>query len=221
MSGLTIYGIARSRASRNIWLCEEMGLEYNLRPVMQAYRLADPDAPDAPFNTRSPAFLAINPNGLIPSIDDNGLILHESLAINLYLARKSGGPLAPADIAEEGLMTMWTLWAATTCEPHTVEVLYHRVMRAPELRDPAKVEAAIAALHAPLSCLNAALQAGGGWLVGNRFSVADINVVEVLRYAMAATEAFSHVPAVSAWITACHARPAYQRMMALRESEPA
>ena len=87
---LKIYGVLRSRASRNVWLAKEMGLPFEQIPVVQAYRLPDPAAPDAPLNTASPAFRAINPNGLIPTIEDDGLILHESLAINLYLARKHG-----------------------------------------------------------------------------------------------------------------------------------
>lgn len=45
---LTIYGVTRSRASRIIWLCHEIGLDFRQVPVIQAYRLADPDAPDAP-----------------------------------------------------------------------------------------------------------------------------------------------------------------------------
>ena len=95
---LTIYGIYRSRATRNIWLAGELGIPFKMVPVIQANRLADPLAADAPLNTRSPEFLKINPNGHIPSIDDDGLVLHESLAINLYLAKKQGGPLAPANV---------------------------------------------------------------------------------------------------------------------------
>ena len=94
---LTIYGVYRSRASRNIWLANEIGLAFRHVPVIQSYRLPDPAAADAPLNTASPAFLAVNPNGLIPSIDDDGLVLHESLAINLYLARKYGGALGTAN----------------------------------------------------------------------------------------------------------------------------
>ena len=56
-----------------------------------------------------PAYLKVNPNGHIPSIEDDGLVLHESLAINLYLAKKHGGLLAPADVTEDGLMAMWSL----------------------------------------------------------------------------------------------------------------
>ncbi len=97
---LTIYGVYRSRASRNIWLANELGIPFRLVPVMQRYRLP-PEEAERVLNTRSPAFLKINPNGHVPSIDDDGLVLHELLAINLYLARKHGGALAPADPAED------------------------------------------------------------------------------------------------------------------------
>ena len=124
---LTIYGVYRSRASRNIWLAHELGLPFKHVPVIQHYRLPDAKAADAPLHSRSAAFLKVNPNGHIPSIDDDGLVLHELLAINLYLAKKHGGPLAPANLAEDGEMGMWSLWAATEVEPHSINVLYHRV----------------------------------------------------------------------------------------------
>jgi glutathione S-transferase len=216
---LTVYGVYRSRASRVIWLAYEMGLEFRHVPVIQAYRLADPQAPDAPLNTRSPAFLAINPNGHIPSIDDDGLILHESLAINLYLARKHGGARGPADHAEDGLMGMWALWAATEVEPHSIQILYHRVGKPPAERDPAVAEAAVAALRAPFAVLDRHL-AASGFVVGGRFTVADINVAEVVRYAMPAPELFADAPALRRWLAACHDRPAFKRMMAEREREP-
>ena len=103
---LTIHGCYRSRASRNIWLANELGLTFTHVPVIQVYRLPDPAAADAPIHTQSPSFLAINPNGQIPAIEDDGFVLTESLAINLYLARKHGGPLAPANVEEEGLAAM-------------------------------------------------------------------------------------------------------------------
>jgi glutathione S-transferase len=217
---LTLYGVYRSRASRNIWLAEEIGLPFRHVPVIQSYRLADPDAADAPLNTRSPAFLAVNPNGRIPSIDDNGLVLHESLAINLYLARRYGGTLGPADAAEDGLMTMWTLWAATEVEPHSIQVLYNLAAKPPEERDAALAAASVAALRAPFAVLDQALSATG-YAVGGRFTVADITLSEVVRYAMAAPELFAGHPVLSAWLKACHARPAFKAMMATRDAEPA
>src|ERR1700760_1440751 len=124
---VTIYGVYRSRASRPIWLLHEIGMEFRRLPVMQAFRLDSANAAGAPLNTRSPEFLKVNPNGHIPTIDDDGLVLHESLAINLYLAKRYGGALGPADIGEDGQMGMWALWAATEIEPHSLQIQYHRV----------------------------------------------------------------------------------------------
>lgn len=216
---LTIYGVYRSRATRNIWLASELGIAFKHVPVMQAYRLPNPDAPDAPFNTRSPAFLKINPNGHIPSIDDDGFVLHESLAINLYLARKHGGPLAPADVKEEGLAAYWSLWAATEVEPHAIQVLYHMAAKPPAERDPAIAAAAVAALRPPFGVLEAHL-GQSDYLIGGRFTVADINVAEVVRYAVPANDLFSGNPAVQRWLARCQDRPAFKQMMAQREQEP-
>ncbi|MGL5116386.1 MAG: glutathione S-transferase family protein [Beijerinckiaceae bacterium] len=218
---LKIYGVGRSRASRNIWLANELGIAFEHVPVIQAYRLPDPDAADAPFHTASPAFRAVNPNGLIPTMDDAGLILNESLAINLYLAKKHGGPLAPANVAEDGQMTMWALWAVTEVEPHSINVLYNLIGKPEAERDAKVAAAAIAALQRPFDVLEAHLAASGGHVVGSRFTVADINTAEIFRYAQAAPELFASRPHVKRWIEACQARPAYQAMMAVRNAEPA
>ena len=217
---LTIYGVLRSRASRCVWLAHEIGVPFRHVPVMQVGRLDNPDAADAPLNTRSPAFLTVNPSGHIPSIDDDGLVLHESLAINLYLAKRYGGTLGPADVAEDGQMGMWALWAATEVEPHSIQVLYHRVSYPPAERNPTVAQAAVDALRKPLAVLDQAL-AASGFLVGGRFTVADINVAEVVRYALPAPELFEATPVLRGWLEACHGRPAYKRMMADRELEPA
>jgi len=217
---LTIYGVYRSRASRVLWLAGELGLSFEHVPVIQAYRLPDPSAADAPLNSRSPAFLAINPNGHIPSIDDDGLRLNESLAITLYLAKKHGGPLAPATLAEDAAMMMWALWAATEVEPSALQILTHRLSYPEDRRDAAVAGAAVAALRAPFAVLDRAL-AGAGFAVGSRFTVADINLAEVFRYAMPAPELFAAAPRVKAWLAACQARPAFQAMLARREAEPA
>ena len=218
---LTIYGCYRSRATRNVWLANELGLSFRHVPVIQAYRLADSAAADAPLNTKSPAFLAINPNGHVPSIDDDGFVMHESLAINLYLARKHGGPLAPKDVREEGLAAMWALWAATECETHALNLTYHLAAYPPEKRDASLVAVALAALPGPFAVLDKALAEGGGFIMGGRFTVADINVAEIIRYARPATQLFDAAPNVKAWLEACHARPAFKAMWAAREAEPA
>lgn len=213
---LTIYGVYRSRASRNIWLAEELGIPFRQVPVIQHYRTV----PAGMLHTQSPEFLKINPNGLIPSIDDDGLVLHESLAINLYLARKHGGPLAGATVAEEGQIAMWSLWAATGVEPHAINVLYHRLGNPHGAKDPKIADAAVEALKGPFAVLDKAL-AKSGWLVGDRFTVADLNAAEIVRYAQAAPELFEAAPRVKAWLAACQARPAFKKMWAARDAEPA
>src|SRR4249919_3595138 len=151
---LTIYGVYRSRASRNIWLAGELGIPFKHVPVMQLYRLQGPEAAKGVLHTKSPEFLKVNPNGHVPTLDDDGLVLHESLAINLYLAKRYGGTLGPADVAEDGQMGMWALWAATEVEPHSIQVLYHRVGLPPAERKSDVAQAAIEALRSPLAVLD-------------------------------------------------------------------
>lgn len=216
---LTIYGVYRSRATRNIWLANELGVAFKHVPVIQANRLPDPHAAGVQLNTKSPEFLRVNPNGQIPSVDDDGVIMHQSLGINLYLAKKYGGPMAPASVLEDGQMTMWTLWAATDVEPHAIQILYHRVGKPPAERDERIAIAAIDSLKGPFGVLNAAL-ANTGFIVGHRFTVADVNVAEVIRYAMPAPELFVDAPNVKNWLAKCQERPAFKAMMAKREAEP-
>lgn len=204
---IAIYGVHRSRASRNVWLAHELDIPLRLVPVMQRYRLKEPIPADI-IHTKSPSFLKVNPNGHVPTMEDDGLVLHESLAINLYLAKKHGGPLAPANVAEDGLMGMWSLWAVTEVEPHSLSVAQNGASAS-----------AIDALRGPFAVLDEAL--ANGFLVGSRFTVADINVVEVVRYAKAATELFTSTPNVKAWFEACRARPAYRKMWDARDKEPA
>jgi len=215
--GLKIYGVLRSRATRPVWVAKELGLAYEQVPVIQVYRLPIPDAPDAPLHTASPAFRKVNPAGQIPSMDDDGFLLHESLAISLYLARKHGGPLAPRDEQENARMVQWSLWAATSAEPKTIQILYN----SGPAGDAALRQAAIDGLAGPFAALDESLATGGGYLVSGRFTVADINVAEIIRYAQPAAALVDAYPHVKAWLAACQSRPAFREMMAERDREPA
>jgi len=218
---LRLYGVARSRASRNIWLLQELGASYVHVPVIQAYRLEDPDAADAPLHTQSPAFLAINPAGAIPALEDDGFVLTESLAINLYLARKFGGPLAPRDDREDALMMKWALYGATAVEGPALAILYaHSDGRAETEAGRREIAENAARLARPLAVLEDHLEATGD-MVGGRFTVADINMAEILRYAQSEPGALAAYPALTRWLAACQARPAFQAMWTQRLAEPA
>ncbi|AVA20737.1 MULTISPECIES: glutathione S-transferase family protein [unclassified Rhizobium] len=217
---LTIYGVYRSRASRNYWMAEELGIPFQSVPVIQASRLGNPLNPEAPVNTMSAEFLAVNPMGMIPAIKDGDLVMHESLAINLYLARKYGGPLSGQTVEEEGLLGMWTMWAATEVEPHSV-ALVRIYDRAQENTDAGKAGIAVAcrSLKRPLGVLEKHLT-NREYLLGDRFTVADLNLAEVLRYAQTEQALFDSHPNVKIWIERCQSRAAYKAMQATRGKEP-
>src|SRR5215472_5067764 len=77
LMSLKIYGVARTRAFRALWIAEELGLSYEHVPI----EIGEAGA-------RKPEFLALNPNGRLPLIVDGDFVLTESLAITLYLAKK-------------------------------------------------------------------------------------------------------------------------------------
>jgi glutathione S-transferase len=110
---------------------------------------------------------------------------------------------------------MWSLWAVTEIESHALKVMQNRTA------NPAVAEAGVEALRAPFAVLDKHLAANGGWLVAKRFTVADINLSECVRYAQVATELFEPAPNVKSWLAACHARPAFKAMWAKRDAEPA
>lgn len=218
---ITLYGVYRSRASRPLWLLAELGLDYAHVPVTQTYRLADPQAADAPLHTASAAFLQVNPQGQIPAYQEDGLILTESLAITLHIARAHGGALGPSNHGEASLMEQWALFAATSVEMPALEILYAQAEggdQSPEASAGIAVNAE--RLRRPLARLEQHLQSTD-WLVGGRFTVADLNTAECLRYAQGHPSLLGEFPAVKAWLERCQARPAFQAMWAARLNEPA
>lgn len=215
-----LYGTFRSRATRNLWLAGEIGLDLPLIPVWQAYRLADPGAPDAPLNTLSPEFLAISPAGAIPVLDDGGLILSESLAINLHLARRYGGDAGPLNPAENALMEQWALFGATSVEgPALALQTVHGEGREGSDTGRAEIAEALRRLARPLKVLEGHL-ARQGRMIGHRFTVADVNMAEIVRYATASPAALADCPATRDWLAACQARPAFRAMWEKRLAEP-
>ena len=206
--GLKIYGSARSRATRVLWLAKELGLAYEHIPLAAN----DP-------KLKAPEFLKINPAGRIPAIeDDGGVAMGESLAINLYLARKYGAKadssLAPANSAEEARAAQWTCWAMTDLEGPMGTVYLHRGFFPEDKRDPKIAEAAEVQAQKPLAMLDGVL-AKSAYLLGDRFTVADLNLAGVLSLTRIGAIDMSKFPHVAAWAKKCHDRPAAQEIRAM------
>jgi len=202
---VTIYGIAASRTMRPLWMALELGIDFKHEPV--AFGEA---------GSRKPEFMSINPNGKIPALKDGDFQMFESMAIDWYLARKfdNGKGLAPRDVKEEALTLQWTLWAMTELERPVLDWAFNAIVWPAEKRDAKVAEAAMASIQAPLKVLDQAL-AGKQWLVGNRFTVADLNVAAVL-YRLLNVD-LGHVPNVQSWLHRCFERPAALAMRKMRE----
>ncbi|MCC7348188.1 MAG: glutathione S-transferase family protein [Variibacter sp.] len=208
MSRLRIYGIARTRAFRVLWMAEELGLDYEHLPIETG-----------PAGARQPEYLAINPNGRLPAIADDGFILWESLAINLYLAKKHApGRLYPATLEGEAKAWQWSLWAANEVERGVNVWSLHAFRLPPGDRDPKLVEQAIKLLAAPFGVLDRAL-ADRPYLLGEAFSVADLNVAAVAGRAVALD--LPETPRLAAWLKRCLERPAARKVSRMREEAEA
>lgn len=212
---ITLYGAYRSRTSRPLWLLAEIGIPFRHVPVIQAYRLTGGQAAEG-WTTASPEFLAVNPLGQIPAYQEDGLVLTESLAITMHIARAHGGDLGPRSDAETALIEQWALFAATAVESPALEILYAQA----EGGEQAAVALNAEKLRRPLGRLQQHLSAND-WLVANRFTVADLNTAECVRYAQGHPTLLAEFPAVKAWIERAQARPAFQKMWAERMKEPA
>jgi glutathione S-transferase len=194
---LKIYGVARSRAARVLWMTKELGLDYEHVKV-----------DFATGETRRPEHLRLNPNGHIPVIDDDGFILWESMAINLYLAKKyDRSGLYPARLEDEAGAWQWSLWGMTEVERPLLTALLNRVVYPESERDAGAADEAEKSLAQPLGVLDAGL-GRSAYLLGDRFTVADLNVASILAWARPAQIDVSPFPRVAEWLKNCAERPA-------------
>jgi glutathione S-transferase len=200
---LRIYGIARTRAFRALWLAKELGLPYEHIPTEIGAAGA-----------RSPEFLAINPNGRLPAIDDDGFVLWESLAITLYLAKKhSLGQLYPSALEDEARTWQWSLWSVQEVD-RGVNIWSLHALRMPAAeRDAERRAQALKVLQAPFGVLDRALD-GRSHLLGHAFTVADLNVASVISRAIDMD--LSATPHLAHWLRRCLERKAAREALVLR-----
>lgn len=214
---ITIHGIAASRAIRPLWVATELGLDFEQVPT-----------PYQGGATRTPDFLALNPNGHIPVVVDRQtggqeVVVWESMACALYLARHHGKAddtgISPANPREDAEALRWSFWVVNEVEADALTVLMHRVAMPVERRKPELAEAAEQRLKVPMRVLEDHLQrqqqAGEDWLAAKRFTVADLCVASVVNWARPARGLMESHPLVHEWVVRCMERPAYHQAKAL------
>ena len=214
---LKIYGIGPSRAARPIWTALELGVPFDL--------ISTPYAGGA---TRTPEFLAINPNGHIPVLIDEraegAITVWESMACALYIARvhgkADGQTIAPATPREEAEALRWSFWTVSELEADALTVLMHRMAMPEDQRKPELADKAESRLKVPLAVLEKHLQAqhakGEAYLAANRFTVADLCVASVASWVRPAAALLAQYPALSAWLKVCLDRPAQAQARAMK-----
>ena len=182
---------------RVLWTAAELGLTY--RHVSLEF--------DDPF-LKTPEFLAINPAGTIPAIVDDDFALGESLAINLYLAKKYGAegawPLYPATRTAEAEMWRWSLWAQAQLEPWV-----QRDALLADLRE-AIGSHAERVIQVGLAVLEEQLRERT-WLLGAHFTAADLCVAGILSPSRADRLDLQRYDRVRDWLSRCYERPAAKR----------
>ena len=192
-----IYGIPQSRALRVLWMARELAIPHENVQVHFAKIRESADA------------MRVNPNARIPSIDDNGFRLYESLAINLYFADKygAGHDIVPTSIEDRALAIQWSFWVMTEIEKPVLTIMLNTVGMRPS--DAATITQCTKDLDRPLAVLEAELT-GKDYILGNTFTVADLNVASVMAWSKTAKLDMAKFPRVADWLSRCMARPAFK-----------
>lgn len=198
---LKVYHAPNTRSLRVLWLLEELGAPYEKETVEFS-----------PSFLQSPQFLAVNPLGKLPAIDDDGLILNESGAIVQYiLAKHAGSHLEPQlGTPAYGKYLQWLHFAEATVMPPISQIIQHSFRKPEAERLPAVVEDAKATLAKLLSIINKEL-AQKPYICGDEFTAADIMLGYDLNLCKLIRVSLDDYPHLKAYFDRLTARPGFKK----------
>src|SRR5690349_24744629 len=200
---IQIYGPTASRAARALWIAHELDIPFE-HVGMEMKDL------------KTPEYLKVNPNGKVPTLVDGDFKLFESMAINLYLAKRfNKDGFWPASPEDQARCYQWSFWGMTEIEKPLLTILIDMFMTAPDKRKPEAVAEAQKTLPKPFAVLNAALE-GHEYLLGSTFTVADLNLASILSWSKPIKYDFKPYPNAGAWLDRCLARPSYKAAKATK-----
>ncbi|SHE54529.1 Glutathione S-transferase [Kaistia soli DSM 19436] len=200
---LTVWGRTNStNVKKVLWCLEEMGLAYENIPAGGAFGMV-----------QDPAYRAMNPNGLVPTLKDGEFVLWESNAIVRYLAaRYAPGDLAATDPGERALADRWMDWTSSTIAPAIAPIIWGLLRTKPENRDPAAIEAARKRASEALAIADEAL-GRMPYLSGDRFGMGDIPLGCFAYAWFGLPIERPDLPALTAWYDRLAERPAYRKVV--------
>ena len=197
---ITLWGrISSANVQKVRWALAELGLAYEHIPVGGKHG-----------GNREPAYLALNPNGLVPTLRDGDLVLWESHAILRYLAATYGaGSLWPESPSARAIVDQWTDWTATTFQPAWIGAFWQVVRTPNEQHNPVAIARSLAETERCLSIMEGRL-ARAPYLGGDQLTYADLAAgVAMFRWTTMSIERSSH-PAVEAWHRRLRDRAAFR-----------
>jgi len=202
---LRIWGrLSSVSVQKVVWCARELALPFERYDVGGAFG-----------GTDTPEYVAMNPNRLVPVIDDDGFVLWESNAIVRYLAAKHGaGTLWPASLAVRADADRWMDWQATELAPAMRDAFLQLVRTPPDKRDAAKVEASARACEKLLAILDAQL-ATRPFVAGEAFTMGDIPVGAQVHRWLGLPLSRTPRPNVEAWYARLRGRPGAQDVVTL------
>jgi glutathione S-transferase len=197
---LTIWGRANSiNVQKVLWCCGELDLPFRRIDAGREFGRND-----------TPEYRRLNPNGLVPTIEDEGFVLWESNVILRYLAAKHHADgIFPPDLRMRFAVERWMDWHATTLWPALRPVFLALVRTPPDQRDPGMLERAQRDTERAFGILEQELS-GRAFVAGERFTIADIPI-GIAAYRWFALEvARPSLPSLERWYGTVRARPAFQ-----------
>jgi glutathione S-transferase len=202
---LRIWGrLSSVNVQKVVWSADELGLAYERLEAGGKFGVND-----------TPAYLARNPNGLVPVIEEDGFVLYESNAIVRYLVARDGeARFWPKELRERADVDRWMEWQSSNYTPAMTAIFWQLIRTAPDKRDAAVIDASRAKCEKLTAVLDAHL-AQREWLAGERFSAADIVVgCAVHRWLHLPVERVAR-PGVERWYARLAARPASRQVTTL------
>jgi glutathione S-transferase len=167
---------------------------------------------------KSEKFLKLNPNGKVPCLVDGTFTIWESAAIVTYLAEKYKPEFLGKTPEEKGHITQWMFWAMTEAQPPMVDILIQKHFVPEGKKDEALIEKRMAQIPHLLQILDGSLK-DKTYLVGNRFTTADLVACSVVNIADALGLQLKEYQQISRWLGLLKERPAFQKILKMREQK--
>lgn len=199
---ITVFHAPRTRSLRVVWMLEEMGLPYEVRPV------------DFPRHYADEEFMRLNPVGSIPALMDGSVVISESIAIIEYLAARygpTGLTPQPSETSFPSYLQYLHFGEASLAGPMTV-VAYSWFMGPDDQKENPGCEAARTIFRSRLGALEKQLK-DYAFVAGSAFTAADISVAYALGFGQGLRAVEAYTPIVEEYLTRCRSRPAFRRAL--------